>query len=350
MGPQPIIEVKRGGQIESLHYGSIAVCDPDGNLLASWGDAQLATFTRSTAKPFQAYPLVAAKGLEHFGLSDRELAIACASHSGTDLHAETVAGILEKIGLNQSDLRCGTHKPYDRATARRIRAGELEPSPLRHNCSGKHAGMLALANLRGQDVRSYLELDGMVQQEILASIARMTDLETKAIMIGMDGCSAPNFAVPLHAGARAFAMLARAGGEPDFDPIGHRIYRAMTAHPEMVSGPGRFDTRLMEVGEGRILVKGGAEGCYGMALLAERGDQDGLALGVMIKISDGDTSGRAMRPVVLDTLRQLARLRPNELEQLAEFAARPIKNHRGLVVGEIRSTFELHWGSAPRAR
>lgn len=346
MPHQPLVEVTRAGQIESLHYGSIAVCEPAGTLIASWGDPYVVTFTRSTAKPFQAYPLVASGALERFGLTDRELALVCASHSGTDMHAQAAAGMLDKIGLSESDLGCGTHLPYDKQTARRIRAGQAEPSPLRHNCSGKHAGMLALATLRGQETDSYLDPSGSVQQEILGSVAKMTGLEPTTIMIGTDGCSAPNFAIPLSAGARGFARLASAGADSDEDISAHRIFRAMTGFPEMVSGPGRFDTRLMQVGGGRIVAKGGAEGCHAIALLPGHPAGHEPPLGVMLKVADGDAGGRAVSMVVMEVLRQLGRLTPDQLQDLEQFGPRSIKNHRDRVVGEVRPIFQLRLGSA----
>lgn len=349
MAHQPLVEVSRAGQVESLHYGSIAVCDPNGSMLASWGDPHSVTFTRSTAKPFQAYPLVDSGALDQFGLTDKELALACASHSGTDLHAETAAEMLAKVGLSEADLRCGIHRPYDKQTAQRIRAGEAELSPLRHNCSGKHAGMLGLAVSRGQPPASYLDPDGAVQQEILGSVARLTGLEPGDIVIGTDGCSAPNFAIPLSAGALAFARLASAGHDPGQDSSAHRIVTAMIGFPEVVSGPGRFDTRLMRVGGGRIMAKGGAEGCYAMALLPEDNAGHEQPLGVMLKVADGDLGGRAVSMAVLEVLKQLARLTPDELEDLDEYGPRPLRNHRNRIVGELRPIFHLKLGSDPDA-
>lgn len=346
-GHQPLVEVTRGEQVESLHFGSIAVCDSEGNLIAGWGDPHLVTFTRSTAKPVQAYPLVAEGGPDRFGLTEAELAIACASHSGTDLHADTVARILQKIGQSEGDLHCGTHPPFDPDVAQRIVSGELAPSPLRHNCSGKHAGMLGLATLLDQPVGSYLDLHGECQQRILESVGRMMGLERESIRIGIDGCSAPNFAVPLSAGARAYARLAQAGTVREADPTAHQIYQAMTSFPLMVSGPGRFDTVLMSAGKGRILGKGGAEGCYALGL---KGDPKGgqVSLGVMLKVSDGDRTGRAVRVAVLEVLRQLGRMSPAELSALEDSHVSPISNHRGRIVGGIRPVFALdrmtsHW-------
>lgn len=341
MPHQPLAEITRAGQLESIHYGSIAVWSDNGGLIAGWGDPLWVCFLRSTAKPFQALPVVRAGVLERFGLNDRDLALMCASHSGTDQHAERAAAILERVGLDSEALACGMHSPYDARTARRIEGQDGEPSVLRHNCSGKHAGMLALAVLLGQPIASYLEPDGPVQRQVLASVAEITGLKQEAIVVGIDGCSAPNFAIPLASAAAGFGRLASAAGGGWEDRDLQRIYRAMVSHPELVAGAGRFDTQLMQVSGGRILAKGGAEGCLALAVPTGTGPDPSPALGIMIKVADGDGRGRAVPVVAVEVLRQLAILSEGELRQLSMYDRRPLANYRGLEVGEIRTSFQL---------
>lgn len=341
MPHQPLVEVTRAGLVESAHCGSIAVCGADGRLIAGWGDPDRVCFLRSTAKPLQALPVVRSGVLDHFELDDRDLALMCASHSGSDRHADRTASILERIGLGPGALACGTHTPYDAETARRLAGVEGEPSPLRHNCSGKHAGMLALAIHLGQPADTYLEGEGQVQKLMLASVAELTGLAPDRIGLGTDGCSAPNFAVPLAGAAAAFARLAESAADREGSPEMHRIYHAMVSNPELVAGEGRFDTNLMQVSGGRILAKGGAEGCLALAVPLGDNRRKGPALGIMIKIADGDGRGRAVPVVAVEVLRQLGLLSDNELDDLRRYDRRPLVNYRGLTVGEIRTSFQL---------
>ena len=338
----PLIEITRGSIVESIHFGAIAVSDNTGNLLATCGDPYTVTYLRSSAKPFQALPMVEAGGDTTYDLSPSELALICASHSGTDEQVEKVRSIQKKVGVTESDLLCGVHEPYDEETARALRARGEAPSPNRHNCSGKHTGMLAFARLGGWPVKNYVELQHPVQQAILMTFAEMAGLPPEQVVVGVDGCSAPNFAVPLANAARAYANV--------IDPRNlsakraaacQRITRAMTRHPEMVAGPGRFDTRLMEATGGRILCKSGAEGYLGMALEPEALGPRTPAVGIAIKIADGDLTGRALRCVALEVLQQLGAITPQELEDLVDFCNQPLYNQRRILVGQVQPHFEL---------
>jgi len=339
-----MVELLRGGLVESVHRLSLAVTDPTGRLVAWWGDPELRTFMRSSAKPFQALPAVASGAVDAAGFEPAELALMCASHAGTDRHAELTAAMLAKIGCTVSDLRCGVHPPFDQPTAEALACAGQAPDALRNNCSGKHSGMLAFARHLGAPLASYLEPEHPVQRAILADFARMTGLPEGQISTGIDGCSAPNFAVPLRSAARAFARLM------DFDTLtepqadaARRIVSAMTAFPELVSGAGRFDTELMRITNGTLLSKGGAEGyqCIGLPAGALRGKQP--ALGLALKVHDGDPLHRASTAAMLQVLAALGAISPEQRAGLARFDVRQLPNLAGLPVGELRIApgFEL---------
>jgi L-asparaginase II len=314
----------------------VAVAVPEGRLVAGLGDPQLATFLRSAAKPFQALPLLEAGGAERFSLSDADLAVICASHSGTPEHVAQVRSLLDRGGFSPAGLLCGAHPPFHPASAEALcRAGE-EPSPLHNNCSGKHAGMLLACRLLDLDPAGYLDPGHPLQRRILARVAVLCRLEEGRIGLGTDGCSLPAFRLPLANAAYGFAALAdpRAAGLPaDLVPHVERIVRAMTAAPAMVAGPGRFTTRLMEATGGRVLGKEGAEGFYGLAV---RGP---VALGIAIKIADGGE--RCRDGVVIDALREMGSLAAAEFADLEELHAPPLYNHRGMLVGRITPDLEL---------
>ncbi|PJB67387.1 MAG: asparaginase [Anaerolineae bacterium CG_4_9_14_3_um_filter_57_17] len=340
---EPVFELIRGKIVESVHYGAAAIVDSHGRLLAWLGDPQTVTFLRSTAKPFQALPFIERGGHEKFGLTAREIALICASHSGTDEHVAAVKTMQAKIGVTVDDLKCGFHYPYHEATADAMKArGEL-PTPYRHNCSGKHTGMLAHAKLRGLPIENYLDLDHPVQVSILQTFAEMCDLPQKEVELGIDGCSAPNFADPLYNAALGYARLC--------DPFGlsaartqacRTITSAMTHHPDMVGGPERFDTRLMEVGRGRIVVKGGAEGYQGIGLLPGALGADSPGIGIAIKISDGDSLARARHGVGLAILQALGALNAAQLAEMSSYGPGVnLYNFRKLQVGFSRPAVKL---------
>lgn len=346
---EPVIELIRGDVVESRHYGALAAVDSSGRLVASLGDPQLVTFLRSTAKPFQALPFVAAGGLAHFGLSNKQLALICASHGGTDEHVAVVASIQEKVGVSEADLQCGTHASYHKATAEAMLKRGEQPTPNRHNCSGKHTGMLAFAHMQGWPLDSYLELDHGVQRAILQTFAEMCELPLEEVHLGTDGCSSPNFAVPLYNAAWAWARLMDASRLHETRGVASRqITDAMTSHPGMVGGDGEFDTELMRAARGLIVSKAGAEGYQGIGLRTGALGPDSPALGITFKVSDGDGYHRARSAFVLETLRQLGALSEAELEKLSAFGPRgEILNWRKLVVGEMRPVFQLQKANFP---
>lgn len=355
----PLVETTRGAVVECVHYGALAVCDAAGELIAAVGDADAPAYLRSSSKPFQILPLLEGGGMERFGLTERELAVMCSSHNGTDDHLSVVAGIQRKIGISAGDLLCGTHTPSDPRTAERMFLNGEENSPLRHNCSGKHTGMVAQALLYGDPVADYINPEHPVQRRILRAFSEMTAVPLEEIIIGVDGCSAPVFAVPLRAAAFAFARLAdpTALPEPRRSAL-RRVFAAMVEHPDMVAGYDSFDTDLMLTGGGKILTKGGAEGYQALALLPGAGAAGSAALGIALKISDGDLGqvsrseriarvahdggGRARSTAVVEALRQLGALNEAQLAELKDYLPRPQYNWRRIQVGEVRPVFTLN--------
>jgi len=339
---QPLVELTRGPLVESIHFGAVAVVNVHGQLVAHFADPMVLANLRSSAKPFQALSMVEAGAADAFGLTEREIAIACASHSGTEEHVAVLTEMQAKIGVNESDLLCGTHYPMHEPTARAMRERGEALTPNRHNCSGKHTGMLANAKTRHFGIADYLNPEHPVQKVILETFAEMVILPPKQIPIGIDGCSAPTFATPLTHAAHAYALLADPSGLPEKRAAAlRRIADAMTAHPDMVAGPGRWDTLIMQITGGRVISKGGAEGYQGMALRPGALAPGSPALGISLKISDGDQGGRAVGTAALAVLRQLGALSEEETSQLSAFDRRPLYNWRKLEIGEVRAAFTL---------
>jgi L-asparaginase II len=349
----PLFEVTRGEIVESVHFGSIAVVDSNGRVISSYGDPKAVAFLRSSAKPFQVLPFVEGGGVEYFGLTPRQLSIACASHEGSDLHVRTVAGIQEKIGVEEQFLQCGVHMPGDAEAFKSLIKENRQPTPNQNNCSGKHTAMLAYAKMRNLPLENYLDVNHPIQQEILAAFAAMSRLPVNEVLLGTDGCSAPNFAIPLYNAALAMARLCDPHElSAERASACRKITSAMTTYPEMVSAYGEFDEQLMRAGDGRIVCKRGAEGYQIIGLLPGVLRPDAPGIGIALKVSDGDASRMALdlthsvrvRPAVtLEVLRQLGTLSPEQGGALASFGPiRPIKNHRGIVTGQSRPVFQLY--------
>lgn len=349
---QPLLEVTRGHIVESTHYGSIAVVDSNGQLIAAQGDPKTVAFLRSSAKPFQALPFVERGGVEHFGFTPRELSLCCASHEGSALHVQTVTEMQKKAGIDERHLQCGAHLPSDVDELKAMIRNGKHPTPNYNNCSGKHTAMLAHAKMRGLPLEDYLDINHPIQQDILASFAEMCLFPAAEIELGTDGCSAPNFAVPLFHAALGMARLCDPGELLQVRAEACRkITMAMSAHPEMVSGYGEFDEQLMKAGDGKIITKRGAEGFQIAGILPGVIRPDSPGVGIALKVSDGDaarmdddlTFHNRVRPAVtLEILRQLGALSSEQEQALAGFGpVKQITNHRGLVTGQSRPVFEL---------
>ncbi|MHB8113882.1 MAG: asparaginase [Bellilinea sp.] len=343
----PLVEVTRGPVVESVHSGALAVVDAQGKLIASAGDPNLVTYLRSSSKPLQVLPLLERGGVQAFNLSDKEIALMCASHSGTDEHYATVTALQAKIGISESDLLCGVHAPTHTATAEAMRQRDEAFTANRHNCSGKHTGFLAHAVLRSETKEDYINPNHPIQRTITQTFAEMIEFPREKIAIGVDGCSAPVFAVPLFNAALGFARLCDPTGlAPARAKACQTITRAMTAYPFMVAGPERFDTLAMEIGGGRFFCKGGAEGYQAIGILPGALGPGSPALGITYKVADGDVNGRA-RPVIgVEILRQLGLVTAADIAgPLAHLAARPVTNWREIKVGEMRPVFHLDWSA-----
>ena len=339
---EPLVEVKRGAITESRHRGHIVAVEPDGNIIASLGAPHNVTFLRSSAKPFQALPLLLTGAAERFGFNDREVALACASHNGEPIHTEIAASMLKKIGLGPEALKCGVHEPYSPEAALELRERGEEPNVLHNNCSGKHIGMLAVALHLGAPIDNYDSPESPVQKAIADVVSKFSDVAVTDMAVGIDGCGAPIFGITMKAMALAFARLVSvpAGFDNKMRAACERVVRVMTAYPELIGGTSnRLDTEVMRAARGRVVSKVGAEGVYTAGINPCKEWPNGL--GLALKIEDGDDK-RARPTVVVEALRQLGVLRDESLEAVSRYAFFPVKNRRGDLVGEIRAAFSFY--------
>ncbi len=325
-----VVESVRGGIVESVHRVAVAVVDADGRLRARSGDPDLVTFVRSAAKPFQALPLLEDGAAERFGVREDELALVCASHNSEPAQVDLIRALLTRIGLAESDLACGPHRPLsaDLALAAENQASppEVPRTPLASNCSGKHTGMLAVARHQGWPTRGYHEPGHPVQRRCKEVLAHWAGLPVDRMGEGVDGCGVVSFALPVRALALAYARL---GASKEAAP--QRVVRAMIGHPDLVAGRGRPCTALMSAYPGRVLAKVGAEGVYGAAIL-DRG------LGVGLKVEDGNTWAAV---VALWSVLEQLELDPPPSAAVPRFAAIPVRNTRGETVGSLRASGKL---------
>jgi L-asparaginase II len=319
--------------------------------LYSHGDPYTVAFLRSSAKPFQALPFIERGGAEHFNYTQSEIAISCASHETAQIHLDTVKAMQAKIGIREDDLQCGPHLPGDAVNLRMAIKQDITPTHNYNNCSGKHTSMLAHAKMRGLPLENYLANDHPIQQDILNVISEMCGIEKEKIAPGIDGCSAPNFALPLFNAALGMARICDPRDLTDARAVAcKKITAAMSAHPEMVSNHGEFDCELMQTANGKVITKRGAEGFQIIGLMP--GVHSDLGVGVAFKIADGDPahlgddleSRARVRPATtLEILRQLKALNDTQLQALAKFGPKKvIKNYAGLVTGESRTVFNLN--------
>jgi L-asparaginase II len=327
-GDRAVVIVTRGALVESQHYVCYAVADADGRVLQSRGDIDRLVYMRSSAKPLIATAMVASGAADRFDFTDEEVALAAASHSGEPKHVATVLRMLGKIGLGEDALLCGAHAPVHEPSADALCAAGERPRAVHNNCSGKHAGILALAVHRGADPAGYLAADHPAQAEILEACAQLLGMPLDQMAIGVDGCGIPVIAVPLRTAAHFFAKLSDPQRFPSqFAPALSRVVDAMIAHPEYVAGTGRFDTDLMTAARPDVLAKGGAEGYHASSALRK-------GLGMTVKVADGNY--RAVAPFVIDRLSSLSALGEARLQALERYRAPAVRNHAGKVVGEIR--------------
>jgi L-asparaginase II len=323
---------------ESRHYGSLAVTDVEGQLIYGVGAVDGApAYLRSSAKPFQAIPLIESGAAERFGLSDQEIAVACASHNGEDEHVRVVGGMLERAGLSPDQLLCGAHLPYYEPAATALTRAGQPPSNLHSNCSGKHTGMLLVCKQMGWPTENYNEPEHPLQKWILEIVAEFCGMPVSEVATGVDGCSVVCFGMTVRQMATGFARLSdptywEQAGKPEHARAVKRIINAMMAHPFMVGGTARNDTDLMQLAPGRVFSKGGAEAVWCMGF-PERG------LGLALKVEDG--TPRAHPVIIAEALHQTGLLDEAVIKGFAAHQIKPLRNVRGLVVGEIRPAFKL---------
>lgn len=336
-----LVEVWRGPIIESRHCGHLIAVDANGTEICSLGSPQSVTYLRSSGKPFQALPVVASGAADRFGFTESEVAIACGSHNGEPVHVKTVRSMLQKIGLDESALKCGAHEPYSVDVARELVRRDERPTAIQNNCSGKHAAMLALAKHLDAPTETYDELANPVQQMILQAVSEFSGVAVEEIAIGIDGCGVPVFGISVRAMALMYARLVSPPltFATETRAACRRIVSAMIAYPEMIGGTrDRLDTELIGAAAGKLISKIGAEGVYTVGVLPC--DEWPNGIGFALKVEDGDDK-RARPPAIIDALRQLGVLSREDLRALSKYSPEIITNRRGDRVGEARTAFTL---------
>lgn len=321
------VDVLRTDRLESRHRIHGVAVSADGAVLGDIGDSNFQTYFRSSAKPFQALEVVRSGAFERFGLTEKELAVICSSHSGEDFHIQTVRSILKKIGLTENNLQCGFHPPINEKAREVFFREHRAPSPVYNNCSGKHSGMLAVCQLRNWPIENYMSPEHPVQREILGIISEYSGLPSSEIHLGLDGCGVPVFYLPLIKMAQAYAKFFS-----ETEHANQKIAEAMTKHPEMIGGTNRFDTDFMQAMDGSVVSKGGSEGLECSAILKGK-----LTVGFAVKVEDGNE--RASWPALLEFYRQLSLIPEEKLERLSAYRNPPIKNVAGKIVGQIHPNF-----------
>jgi L-asparaginase II len=328
--PAPLTVVMRAGEVESAHFGHLAVVSPDGTPRLSRGTPSQPIYARSTLKPLQILPLLLTGAADTYRLPDESLAVGMASHAGLPKHVGAVQALLDHVGLSPDMLQCGTHMPLDEPTAHGLIRDGLAPEVRQCNCSGKHAAMLAVCRHEGWDLATYRDPGHPLQVWIRELLGRFTDLPASAIGYGVDGCGVPVWHMPLAKLALAFSRLANPDHlEADLRAAVERAAGIMAARPDLISGPGRLDTELMLAGQGRLLAKIGGEGVHA-------GGIRGAGLGWAMKVMDGNR--RAIAPALASALAQLGHPIP-VTEGLQTHLAPVVKNNRGEIVGTIEAAF-----------
>ncbi|HUA50939.1 MAG TPA: asparaginase [Candidatus Sulfotelmatobacter sp.] len=323
-----LAEVTRGPLVESWHRGAAVAVDATGKRVRAWGDVERPIYPRSANKPLQAIALLETGAAARWGLSDAEVALACASHHGEPRHTEAVAAWLARCGLGADALECGAHAPYDEATAAAlIRTGQA-PSALHNNCSGKHTGFLATAAHLGEPTRGYIDVDHPVQRRVARTVAELCGLDVARLPFGIDGCGIPTYALPLEALARGMAQLADPSRlAPERAAAARRIVRAITANPMMIGGTDSLASRATAALDGTLIVKSGAEGVYAAVLPA-------AGWAVALKIDDG--TPRARDCALLAVLARLGVLDTAQIARLDALVASELLNRAGRAIGAVR--------------
>ncbi len=328
-----LVEVIRGSEVESRHRGAVAVCDAYGKAVMSLGDVEVPVFPRSAVKAIQALPLMESGAADRYGFSTKELALACASHSGEAGHVETALGMLKKAGKTGADLECGAHWPFEQQVLIAMAASGSKPTAAHNNCSGKHAGFICTACHEGIDPVGYVGQGHKIQQNVRLAMQEVTGFPHEVDHYGTDGCSIPTYSVPLKNLAQGFAKMATGKGlAPIRAKSARRLLAACMAEPWYVAGTGRADTNLIQAGKGRVFVKVGAEGVYCGAVQE-------LGLGFALKSDDG--SERAAVSMIAGVLAKLLKSDAELSEKYKEAAKHRYRNWNGMIVGKVKAAGEL---------
>jgi L-asparaginase II len=328
-----LVTHSRGGITESFHRGVVCVVNEDGNIIASLGDVRQVCYPRSALKYFQHIPLIVSGAFEHFGFTLKELAIMCGSHNGEDIHSEATLGILEKIGMQVSDLGCGAQSPTHRKDYLKLLKAGLEPTALHNNCSGKHSGFLAYCKYHGLSTADYLDLDHPLHQEVRKITALFHELPADSLVAGLDGCSAPIFAMPVYNQALAYKNLVNSEKfGPDIQRACSMIVEAVSTYPEMVAGTKRYCTDLIRASKGQVVGKTGADGIYSIAIPSKK-------WGICVKIDDGRMGPQYN--VAQSVLESLHLIGADVTSELHPYLDVEMRNWAGLVTGKSEVTQQL---------
>ena len=327
-----LVHATRGHLVENMFRGDVVAVNADHKIIFSLGEPDKKTYWRSAAKPFQVLPFIEADGMKEYGVTNSELALMCASHGGEAKHVEGVSELLEKVGFTEADLRCGSAPPMHQPSMRSLlKQGQIW-SQLHNCCSGKHTAMLALAAMRNYDTADYERVTHPVQREMLQAVAQSTGMEQEKIGIGIDGCGVPIYYMPLVKMAGAYALLSqpeKAGTSERCEAL-LRISEAMTKNPWYVAGTDRLDTILMEVTQGKVLAKLGADGVYCVSVMNE-------GIGIALKIESGEV--KVIDVVVVELLSRMNLISEREKKELDDRLDASIYNHRRDKIGKLETVF-----------
>lgn len=318
----------RGDAVESVHRGAWCVVDATGSLIEGRGAFREPIFVRSAIKCAQALPLIETGAAERFGLDEGDLALAVASHDAEACHVERAERILARVGLDEGALQCGPQSPGNDEARFALRVEGRRPTRIHNNCSGKHAGFLALARHLGDDPARYLAEDSLAQRHVRAAVRDMADIEDFELTTAIDGCSAPTFRMPLTGLATVFARVTNpAQLEAPRRAACERIVAAVRANPVLLAGSTRrICTDLVRVTNGRLFPKVGAEAVYAIGV-------PGADIGIAVKMDDG--AARGLHAVVVALLQKLGHLSSAEVGELAAWRSPVLRNWAGTEVGEL---------------
>jgi L-asparaginase II len=336
--PVPLVEITRGDIVERVHHGHIVVVQADKRILFSLGNPYKNTYMRSAAKPVQVMPLLLSKGHQRFGFTDKEIVIMCASHYCEPIHIETLKSILQKTNLKEENLLCGSSYSLKFDYALELAAKHVPLNQLYNDCSGKHLGMLSLCLHRNYPLGNYISPHHPVQQEILEFFCDFCEVEKESVGIAIDGCSAPVFSLPLYNMALAYLKISNPDSfdlGPESAAVCRKIFNAMTAYPEIISGTGGFCTALIGCTAGKLIGKVGADGIYCVGV-------KGKGIGLAVKIEDGNMN--PLSTVVIEILSNLGVLSETEKKKLEKFHIKDVKNDRQIIVGVQKPCFNASGG------